>query len=761
LTKTVAEFPEKFTVIVGETGSGKTTLLDAITFAFYGRSSRSEVGVKIEELCKPGGYVKVIFYQGNKKYEVTRGLKPKKKSYLSLRINGEEASGDIKELEEKIKETIGLDYIGFINSTFVRQEEMRALGAETGAERLKIFQKLFRLEIFEKAQETTAEKLRAVEDDIKEKEGEIKGKESLVSKIPEKYQLLNERKSLINIEKQKLAELEKKLTEKEAELKQLSNKHDSYVKVQTGVENASKLLRNINEKLLDATTKEKEFKKLKEEVLRLENETQDYEQLREESERLKDKEREFRALVNQKEIYIREREGQELEHRKNIQQLSRRLGEQEDRIKTVKTDIDKDRAFYLLRTEGALGERISRIEKELEWLSDRKELVKTLEEEQERTKKELVSIATDVSKISGEAFVLSEIKDRIAQIKEDLEREEVNYKRKSDEVEQKIKETLQSVELLGFNEEQRRKLAELRRVVSEKLELKKTLEVGRKKLQEIGDVTKLIDKLKDEKLENEKTLALLQIELKELEQFENRYKVTQEELKEIQNERIKLSNIISSIAGEIKGIEAELSELENIRKEIEVLKEKEEELRKLAELYSLLKDNVFHKKGIVMYAINQLLPTLSSETSKNISELTDNRFNAVRITSYEEKKEYGVKIEVLGVDNVWHQVQEFSGGERTQINAALRFAIAKELASLPQVGKTYGRLKTLFIDEGELGSLDSERARPLFVQKLFDMGKFFDKIILITHLTDVAESFPAKLHVTMTPEGVSKIELQK
>ena len=112
-----------------------------------------------------------------------------------------------------------------------------------------------------------------------------------------------------------------------------------------------------------------------------------------------------------------------------------------------------------------------------------------------------------------------------------------------------------------------------------------------------------------------------------------------------------------------------------------------------------------------------------------------------------------------GVDGQWHDVAEFSGGEKTQINAALRFAIARELASMPQIGRTFGRMKTLFIDEGDLGSLDTEVSRELFVQKLLRMGEFFEKVILITHLAEVADRFPGRIRVTMTPDQESRAEV--
>ncbi|MEK6912109.1 MAG: hypothetical protein AABX36_04845, partial [Candidatus Thermoplasmatota archaeon] len=204
-------------------------------------------------------------------------------------------------------------------------------------------------------------------------------------------------------------------------------------------------------------------------------------------------------------------------------------------------------------------------------------------------------------------------------------------------------------------------------------------------------------------------------------------------------------NTITGLEEDARRNEEAAAKLESMQKEREVL--------------AILKDQVFHKKGVVMYAVNQLLPELAIEASKNLGDLTDGRFSKIRLETYEEGKGHGIRILVEGVDGQWHDVGEFSGGEKTQINAALRFAIARELASMPQVGRTYGRMKTLFIDEGDLGSLDTETSRDLFVTKLFKMGEFFDKVILITHLTEVADKFPGRIRVSMTPEQESRVEI--
>src|SRR3989337_4328809 len=100
-------------------------------------------------------------------------------------------------------------------------------------------------------------------------------------------------------------------------------------------------------------------------------------------------------------------------------------------------------------------------------------------------------------------------------------------------------------------------------------------------------------------------------------------------------------------------------------------------MQKEREVLAILKDQVFHKKGVVMYAVNQLLPELAIEASKNLGDLTDGRFSKIRLQTYEEGKGHGIRNLVEGVDGQWHDVGEFSGGGETQIKRGPRLAIAR------------------------------------------------------------------------------------
>ncbi|PIV69840.1 MAG: hypothetical protein COS08_03355 [Euryarchaeota archaeon CG01_land_8_20_14_3_00_38_12] len=759
--KTTIVFPEKFTVIVGKTGSGKTTILDAITFALYKSTSRTDLpGVKIEDVCKNDGYVQLFFYQGSNKYEVKRGLTSTGKSYVTLKMNDEAIPGSIPEIDEKIKDIVGLDYTGFRNSTFVRQEEMKQLGAEAGSERLEIFQKLFRLETFEKAQSLASEKLRTLQLDIKSTEARISVKNERVAKLPEKTKTLKEKNKQFEEEKRKLKDIVKILDEKEKEQVELSKRHDEYLKIKAKIESRKESLQDIEKKLSDAGKKEGMIKLLKDEIGKLEKETADYESLRDEGDKLREKIQNIKVLEREKALFIEQKNRLETEYKKGMDELSERIQVLENREKNLTTDIDKDKAFSLLRAEGGLKERISRIEKEIGWkLEDR--IKQEILREKKDAEKEIKDISISVKKINADSFLRSEIERQIETIKKDLSNAEKNYRNKMIEIDGLIRQKQKFIDETGFDENQKKRFSELRILVSKKQEMKEKLDLKRKEFQGIGDVTILIENLKKQKKENEEDLKEKEIHLKEIGAFETKYKKTEEEIKIIEEKRKQQDRIVISLERDIEYLNDEIRELDNIKKEVEEEEKKCNNLRETSEIITLLKENIFHKKGIVMYAINKLLPHLEIETSKNLSDLTDSRFNNVKMETYEENKKYGVKINVVGPDTLWHDVQEFSGGEKTQINAALRFAIAKELSSLPQVGKTYGRMKTLFIDEGDLGSLDTEVSRELFVKKLFDMEKFFEKIILITHLTEVSERFPSRIQISMTPNDESMAEVER
>jgi len=762
LEKTVPplRFPEKYTVITGRTGAGKSSILDAITFALYGKTTRTDIqSVKLADVCRPNGYVRVAFRQGDERWEVTRGFTTKKESYLELTRDGEAVQGTIPDKERTIRDVVGLDYDGFRNSTFVRQDEMKELGAASGAQRLAVFQKLFRLEIFEQALERAKEKFASVKSDIQAKDAEIAAREESLGRLPSLQEQLAGLDQERKVRGEKVRQLQGAFEALTKEVKDLETKHERWVRSSAALEDRTTRLRALEIRTAEVRDQGQIAAKLEPERSLLEKETEDLDRLREEFDRLKETkaahlQRETAARAAEREFDLAKRE-----HEKRRDEIKNRIDEMHRKIASLRTDIDRETAFSSLRDEGRLEERVTRIARELEWLAERPGLVRELSEEQARAEKALARVHEKVASIDQDSFVLTEYKRQIEQLKDDLRREADDSHRLIQPLDDAKIEALRQLDAIPYSEVDEKRLELLSRAVVDKTGKRKRLDDLTILLRQVGEVVARLADLEVQRNALEKERGDLEVDIASLRPSEEAFATVKGKLETLQAELDVERKAWHLLEGQATALKEQIVALEADAKKLKESERQREAMRGELEIYDVLVNRVFHKRGVVMYAVDQLLPELEIEASKNLSELTDSRFGRIRLETYEEGRGHGIRILVQGVDGQWHDVAEFSGGEKTQINAALRFAIARELASMPQIGRTFGRMKTLFIDEGDLGSLDTEISRELFVQKLLRMGEVFEKVILITHLAEVAEKFPGRIRVTMTPSQESRAEV--
>ena len=753
-------FPEKYTVITGRTGAGKSSILDAITFALYGRTTRTDIkDVKLADVCRPNGYVRVAFHQANERWEVTRGFTTKKESYLELTRDGEAVQGTIPDKERTIRDVVGLDYDGFRNSTFVRQEEMKELGAASGAERLAVFQKLFRLEIFEHALERAKERFVSVKSDIQAKEAEIAAREEALARLPTMQEQLATLDSERKERGARVANLQAAFELGSREVKELEAKHERWVRSSAALDDRSARLKSLEARTAEIREQGQIAAQLEPERTLLEKETEDLDRLREELDRLKERkgshqQREAAARAAEREFDLAKRE-----HEKRRDEIKNRIDEMHRKIASLRTEIDRETAFSSLRDEGRLEERVARIARELEWLANRTKLVRELSEEQARAEKALARVHEKVASIDQDSFVLTEYKRQLEQLKDDLRREADDSHRLIQPLDDAKIEALRQLDAVPYPESDEKRLEVLGQMVLDKTAKRKRLDEMTVVLRQVGDVTARLADMDAQRKALETEQAVLEKDLAELRASEAAFGAARTKLELLQTELDTERKAWHLLEGQATALKDQIAALEVDGKRLKESERQRQALRGDLEIYDVLVNRVFHKRGVVMFAVEQLLPELEIEASKNLSELTDGRFGRIRLETYEEGRGHGIRILVQGADAEWHDVAEFSGGEKTQINAALRFAIARELASMPQIGRTFGRMKTLFIDEGDLGSLDTEVSRELFVQKLLRMGEVFEKVILITHLAEVAEKFPGRIRVTMTPNQESRAEV--
>jgi exonuclease SbcC len=162
----------------------------------------------------------------------------------------------------------------------------------------------------------------------------------------------------------------------------------------------------------------------------------------------------------------------------------------------------------------------------------------------------------------------------------------------------------------------------------------------------------------------------------------------------------------------------------------------------------------FGKKGIQAMLIENALPELEEEANSLLARMTDNRMS-VRIESQRALKSKEGEAETLDI-NIGDELgtrryEMYSGGEAFRIDFALRIALSKLLAR-----RAGAPLPTLIIDEG-FGSQDSG-GRERLVEAINSIQDDFEKILVITHIDEMKESFPVRIEVTKGADG-SKVEV--
>jgi exonuclease SbcC len=170
----------------------------------------------------------------------------------------------------------------------------------------------------------------------------------------------------------------------------------------------------------------------------------------------------------------------------------------------------------------------------------------------------------------------------------------------------------------------------------------------------------------------------------------------------------------------------------------------------LAEQRGIYEDLVqaFGKKGIQAMLIETAIPELEHESNTMLARMTDNQMHLSFETQRDSKK--GDTIETLDIriaDRLGtRDYSMFSGGEAFRVNFAVRVALSKLLAH-----RADANLKTLVIDEG-FGTQDSN-GRDRIVEAINAVSPDFERILVITHIQELKDLFPAQIEVTKGPDG--------
>jgi exonuclease SbcC len=156
----------------------------------------------------------------------------------------------------------------------------------------------------------------------------------------------------------------------------------------------------------------------------------------------------------------------------------------------------------------------------------------------------------------------------------------------------------------------------------------------------------------------------------------------------------------------------------------------------------------FGKKGVPAMIIEAAIPEIEDGANALLSRITAGRMHVRFDTQRETVK--GETVETLDIriaDELGTRPYEnFSGGEQFRVNFAVRIALSKLLAR-----RAGAQLQTLVMDEG-FGQLDAS-GRERLVEALNAIQHDFARILVITHVEELRDAFPARIEVTKTSQG--------
>jgi exonuclease SbcC len=212
--------------------------------------------------------------------------------------------------------------------------------------------------------------------------------------------------------------------------------------------------------------------------------------------------------------------------------------------------------------------------------------------------------------------------------------------------------------------------------------------------------------------------------------------------------RLERARLEKRLADErVGGARQILAALEELGRQLEENSSELEGIRRGLSLAEELRE-AFGKRGVPTMIIETAVPEMELEANRLLSEMSGGRMR-LRMETQRETKSGDARdtLELKISDELGTRAYEmYSGGEAFRINFAVRIALSKLLAR-----RAGAQLRALFIDEG-FGTQDSA-GRERLVAAIQSIQNDFDRILVITHLDELRDAFPARIEVTKTPSG--------
>ncbi len=216
----------------------------------------------------------------------------------------------------------------------------------------------------------------------------------------------------------------------------------------------------------------------------------------------------------------------------------------------------------------------------------------------------------------------------------------------------------------------------------------------------------------------------------------------------VEAETVRLQNELSVADQQLGASRQRVLVLDDREKQAKALLEKSESLNLRIQRLKRLEE-ACGRKGVQALLIEHALPEIEEHANSLLDRLTggDMRVSFETQRQLKSRDETTETLDISIRDSHGERPYEnYSGGEQFRVNFAIRLALSQVLAQ-----RAGAKLRTLVIDEG-FGSQDPQ-GRQRLVEAINTVQSDFDCILVITHIDELRDAFPARIVVEKGDRG--------
>lgn len=715
-------------------GTGKTNLCEAIGWAVWGKSKAKTLDYNVKEgadVCS----VTIEFEHDGRECTITRTRNRKNgQSTVDFILDEEPSnSSDLEKTNSKIEEFLRLDYDTYINSVYLKQDDIFSLAnPQKSGDGRGILEKVLNLEEYDTYEKSSKIKIKDIElnnaritaliDSNKDVDIDISSNEDICEELSKESDLLSERldkiKSKISEKQENLDKLKdyegsiKSINDKTAHIQKIINLTKS--QIDEVKKDGSSLKKNIEEKEKDLNSKiskedsiGQELDKFKDKI---KNNDINKKSLKEILEKIEERKKSEKNLSDQ---LVKSKESISVEtHKKN--DLVKKIDSTKSRLKNFKLSSGEVCSNCLVEiTEDGIEHARKHLEEEVESFRD------------ELKSQEIVCETADAAKVqlTAKANNLDSSIQSLVSRKDELLRDIVD----DETIDQRKIHFRQQLDLIKDYRNQLENMPE-----------KSTLESLREKY----------GKLKEELSKHEEDFENSTEELKALQSSINTLEELKDALRDLSEKYDSAKERIIHIAAEIKNKAEKIKDLKTVKRTVDennnLLKENNENLVVYNELL-----RAFSSKGIRAEILENSILELEKEADSLLKKLTDGRMSIEFVTKKEAKSSGSEKTVFEVHINDGEKTLPFamySGGEKFRISFVLRIALSKLLLK-----RANSKLEFLIIDEA-VSPLDQNGVEAM-MQIIDGLQDEFHTILVITHRNDVKSYFDNSIVIGRDSSG--------